>query len=137
MRSIALCRAVCNDPCGRAVGHADRGPLIDCGRERLLGGFLGHIEIAGHANQRRDDPAPIGAIHRIHGRMYVHPHATILTGMGHTKNVGSGTNLSRKATLTPVPSPGFAGEGMGVRVFFFADCRFRQASFDVLSEGQT
>jgi hypothetical protein len=35
------------------------GPALRCNRERLLGGFLGEVEIAEEANQCRDDAAPL------------------------------------------------------------------------------
>src|SRR5215470_6766958 len=55
------------------VRDAFAGPLLDRGCKRLLGGFLGQIEIAQHADEAGDDPSEFLAVEllqhwRSHGR---------------------------------------------------------------------
>jgi hypothetical protein len=67
-----------DDPRAREVRYAVGPPLTDGGRKCFLCSLFGEIEVADEANQRRDDPAPVGAIDRIdrrggvrwHGRSY-------------------------------------------------------------------
>ena len=63
--------AIAADPVDRAVargGHEPRsrvrrhplaGPALRSGRERLLGGFLGEVEVAEEADQGGEDAAPL------------------------------------------------------------------------------
>jgi hypothetical protein len=69
---VGLCRqrAIATDPVDRAVAcggdepgeRAGRrsvaGPALGGGRERLLGGFLGEVEVAEEADQAGEDAAP-------------------------------------------------------------------------------
>src|SRR5262249_10638004 len=48
-------------PCAGVRGDAVAWPALGCDRERLLGGFLGEVEVAEEADQRRDDAAPLVA----------------------------------------------------------------------------
>ena len=57
-RPVACCR---HEPHARAVGHAFARPALGRDRERLLGGFLGEVEVAEEADQRRNDAAPFVA----------------------------------------------------------------------------
>jgi hypothetical protein len=43
------------------VGRAFTWPALGGDRERLLGGFLGEVEVAEEADQRREDAAPLVA----------------------------------------------------------------------------
>jgi hypothetical protein len=43
------------------VGRPLAGPALGGDRERLLRGFLGEIEVAEEADQRREDAAPLVA----------------------------------------------------------------------------
>jgi hypothetical protein len=64
-------RAVAADPIDRAVagsglqpgarvgGRTLAGPALGGGCERFLGGFLGEVEVAEEAVERRDDAAPL------------------------------------------------------------------------------
>ena len=67
-----------DDPGARELGNAGGRPLIDRGRERLLGRLFGHVEVADQPDQRGDDPAPVGAIDHLHGGIGVRGHAGIL-----------------------------------------------------------
>jgi hypothetical protein len=40
-------------------GRTLAGPALGRGRERFLGGFLGEVEVAEEAVERRDDAAPL------------------------------------------------------------------------------
>jgi hypothetical protein len=46
---------------GRAVGHAVARPPLGRDRERLLGGFLGEVEVAEEADQGSEDASPLVA----------------------------------------------------------------------------
>jgi hypothetical protein len=48
-----------DEPGGRVVGRAARGPALGGDRERLLRGFLGEVEVAEEADQRGEDAAPL------------------------------------------------------------------------------
>ena len=61
MRSIARLRAVVDEPRARVCGRALAGPPLGCDRERLLGGFLGEVEVAEEADQACEDAAPLVA----------------------------------------------------------------------------
>ena len=54
------------------LGHASLAPLVDGRGERLLGDFLGQVEVTGEANQGRDDAAPLGAVESVDGRSGIH-----------------------------------------------------------------
>jgi hypothetical protein len=41
------------------LGRPLAGPPLRRGRERLLGGLLGEIDVAEEADQGREDPAPL------------------------------------------------------------------------------
>jgi hypothetical protein len=43
------------------VGDPVAGPALRGDRKRLLGGFLGEVEVAEEADQRREDAAPLVA----------------------------------------------------------------------------
>jgi hypothetical protein len=57
-RAVARSR---HEPRARAVGRAFARPALGRDREGLLGGFLGEVEIAEEADQRRNDAAPFVA----------------------------------------------------------------------------
>jgi hypothetical protein len=64
-------RAIAADPVDRVIARGRRqprprvarqpvgGPAPRGGRERLLGGFLGEVEVAEEADQRREDTTPL------------------------------------------------------------------------------
>jgi hypothetical protein len=58
----AIDRAVARrrrQPGARVLGQPDSGPALGSDRERLLGGFLGEVEVAEEADQCRKDAAPL------------------------------------------------------------------------------
>src|SRR5436853_60725 len=54
-------------PAARILGHPGRPPLLDGRGKRFLHGLFGHVEVAQHANQRRDDAAPVGPVDLVDG----------------------------------------------------------------------
>jgi hypothetical protein len=48
-----------HEPGARARGNAVAGPALGRDRERLLGGFLGEVEVAEEADQGREDASPL------------------------------------------------------------------------------
>ena len=50
-----------HEPGARARGHAVAGPALGGDRERLLGGFLGEVEVAEEADQGGEDASPLVA----------------------------------------------------------------------------
>ena len=50
-----------HEPRAWIVGHAFPGPALGGDRERLLGGFLGEVEVAEEADQGGEDAAPLVA----------------------------------------------------------------------------
>ena len=61
MRSIARFRAVVTSHARRVGGRAVARPALGRDRERLLGGFLGEVEVAEEADQAGEDAAPLVA----------------------------------------------------------------------------
>ena len=61
MRSIARLRAVVTSHAPGARRHALARPALGGDREGLLSGFLGEVEVAEEADQRRQDAAPLVA----------------------------------------------------------------------------
>ena len=61
MRSIARFRAVVTSQARGIVGRAGRRPPLRGDRERLLGGFLGEVEVAEEADQGGEDASPLVA----------------------------------------------------------------------------
>ena len=59
MRSIARLRAVVSSQAPGVLGRAVAWPALRRDRERLLGGFLGEVEVAEEADQRSEDAAPL------------------------------------------------------------------------------
>jgi hypothetical protein len=49
------------EPGARVVGRSFARPALGGDRERLLGGFLGEVEVAEEADQRCEDAAPLVA----------------------------------------------------------------------------
>ena len=60
--SIALKRPGRHEPGPRILGHAVLGPSLDRGDERIVERFLGAVEVAEQANQRREDTPRLGAV---------------------------------------------------------------------------
>jgi hypothetical protein len=50
-----------DEPGARVVGRPVPRPALGGGRERLLRGFLGELEVAEEADQRREDAPPLVA----------------------------------------------------------------------------
>jgi hypothetical protein len=50
-----------HEPGARVVGRPFARPALGGDRERLLGGFLGEVEVAEEADQRCEDAAPLVA----------------------------------------------------------------------------
>jgi hypothetical protein len=48
-----------DQPCARMLGRAVPPPALGRDRERVLGGFLGEVEVAEEADQRGEDAAPL------------------------------------------------------------------------------
>jgi hypothetical protein len=51
-----------DDPGARQFGDAAHVPLLDGGSKGLLRRLFGELEVANHADQGGDDPAPVGAV---------------------------------------------------------------------------
>ena len=56
-----------HEPRARIHGHALLRPLLDRGHEGIVQGLLSDVEIAEQADQRREDPARLGAVDRLDG----------------------------------------------------------------------
>jgi len=56
-----------DQPRARIAGHALGRPALHRRREGFLQRLLGEIEIAEQADQRREDPARLGAVDRLDG----------------------------------------------------------------------
>ena len=54
------------------AGVPSRGPALRGDRERLLGGFLGELEVAEEADQRREDASPLVAEDLLEARSAAH-----------------------------------------------------------------
>ena len=58
-------------PRAGAARDAVAGPALQRGRKGILRALLGQVPVAGHADQRRDDPSPFGLEGRRHGGLDV------------------------------------------------------------------
>ncbi len=68
---MALWRAVWMIQARGNPGTPEAPPLVHRGGEGLLGGLLGHVEVADEPDQGGDDPAPVGAIDEVDGSVGV------------------------------------------------------------------
>ena len=77
-----------HEPGARVLGRPVAWPALGGGGERVLGGFLGELEVAEEADQRREDASPLVA-----------------------ENVREGTGLARAGAMAVREGPGLARAG--------------------------
>ena len=63
-----------DDPGARELGDAGHPPLVDRGGKGFLRGLFRDVEVANQPDQGGDDPAPIGPIDRVDGRVCIRAH---------------------------------------------------------------
>src|SRR5437879_143956 len=66
-----------NDPGARRIWYACR-PLLHRRRKGFLRRFFGQVKVTRELDERRDDPAPIGAIDFVNSIVEIQGHAEIL-----------------------------------------------------------
>ena len=66
-----------NNPSARIIGHSDGAPMRESGGESILHRVFGKLEVADQANHRGDDPAPIGTVESLDGRVGAGEHVRL------------------------------------------------------------
>jgi hypothetical protein len=106
-------RVVAAQPVERAVARGDRepgartgrravaGPALGGGREGLLSGLLGEVEIAEKSDQAGEDAAPLVAEDLLEQRLPLHQ-GTHLDGAAHTRGRNPRGDLERRVEIVDV-----------------------------------